>query len=198
MRLMVRGRRVVARMPRLVKTGMIVALLAVFTLGSGSVIGAGRFGVPTAHAAASCTAPTPDATEALIPDLTQPNLPGVPTTTPMHGDAWADLAVYYDSSGNYCYMTVTAGANLGPGYSHGGYVWGGLYDCNGNYQTGTNVKFMSGGGAPWNQFITVTSSGVSPACGYVLVEVWYYDNYHNKVLMWAYSSEVQIPGIYSV
>lgn len=154
---------------------VIVALLAVITLGSVGIIGVGRFAVPTAHAASIC-----HAREISYIDE--------PLSGDMHGDASVVLSAYYDDSTHrYCgYMTVQAFANLGPGYSHGGYLWAGLYDCSGYYYTGTNVKLMSGNGTSSDtyQFWTIVSSQVyGLPCAFGRVEVWYYPTANVKDMM---------------
>jgi hypothetical protein len=175
-------------MPRLLKTGMLVALLAFLTLGGMSAIGTGKLGVPTAHAASTCGAP-PDSgphAEAAIQSLQHPDPNNPNYTTSMSGVAYALLNADFDQYGNYCgYMTVDAHASLDPG-SHGGYLWGGLYNCSGQYETGTNVVLMTNHSLNWD---TIESSKVYQTCGYVVLEVWYFDQNHNKVFMSAVSSE---------
>jgi hypothetical protein len=175
-------------MPRMVKTGLLVALLAVFALGGVSAIGAGRFGVPTAHAASTCHA------RAI-------GYIGETFSGDMVGDGDVVLSAYYDDSTHqYCgYMTVQAEAYIYPG-SHGGYLWGGLYDCSGNLYTGTNVKLMSGNGTPpgnppyYNQTI-VSSQVYGLPCAYAVLEVWYYPKANDQYMMSAVTPHETPPWI---
>jgi hypothetical protein len=164
---MLRGRLVVARIPRFVKKGMILATLA---LTLGGVMG---FAAPAAHAASSCSAI--DIGSAQIPNLNNAGMSGV---------AMVDVFGYYNSSGYCGYMTVQAFAHLNPG-SSGGYLWGGLYDCSGHYITGTNVLYMSGGGSSGQYFHTIESSHGSRPCGFGAVEAWSYEQFGIKLYMQA-------------
>ena len=70
-------------------------------------------------------------------------------------------------------MNVRAFAYLYPG-SSGGKLWGGLYDCSGNYVIGTNVLSMSSTGSSGQVYETSYSSHGSLPCGFGAVEAWSY------------------------
>jgi hypothetical protein len=188
---MLSERLVVARGPRFVKQGLVIALLALML---GSVIG---FAAPTAHAASSCT--FSGWTSASIPDTENPDPhyvsgPNVPPTD-LRGHVEAYLQRLTDSNNNYCGVTVNAVVHVGPG-SHGSDLWAGVYSCSGQYLTGTNVLPVTGNGTTnqtYGPYYTAYSSLVSPACAYGVVEIWYYDNNHNKVEEWQYTTDLITP-----